>query len=99
MTTSEEIALDPKNESHWTKIRHEFRIRSDTVYLNHGSFGIALNCVRYRRDLLQKQLETQPMDFLLRSYEPLLMKAASGWPNSWAPKPTTWRLLTTQRTR
>ena len=75
MATSEEIALDPKNESHWTKIRHEFRIRSDTVYLNHGSFGIALNCVRYRRDLLQKQLETQPMDFLLRSYEPLLMKA------------------------
>ena len=75
MTTTEETALDPKNESHWTKIRHEFRIRADTVYLNHGSFGIALNRVRYRRDLLLKQLETQPMDFLLRSYEPLLTKA------------------------
>jgi len=75
MTTSEETALDPKNESHWTKIRHEFRVRSDTVYLNHGSWGIALNRVRYRRDVLLKQMETQPMDFMLRSLEPLLMKA------------------------
>ena len=75
MTTSKETVLDPQNERHWTEIRREFRVRPDTVYLNHGSFGIALNCVRHRRDVLQKQLETQPMDFLLRSYEPLLMKA------------------------
>jgi isopenicillin-N epimerase len=75
MATIEETSLDPKNESHWTSVRHEFRVRADTVYLNHGSFGIALNCVRHRRDLLLKQLETQPMDFLLRSYEPLWNKA------------------------
>lgn len=75
MTTSEETILDPKNESQWTRIRHEFRVRADTVYLNHGSFGIALNRVRYRRDTLLRQLETQPMDFFLRSYEPMLAKA------------------------
>ena len=75
MTTSPETTLDPKNESDWTKIRHEFRVRSDTVYLNHGSWAIALNRARYRRDLLLKQMETQPMDFMLRSYEPLLTKA------------------------
>ena len=75
MATIEETVLDPENESHWTRLRHEFRVRSDTVYLNHGSFGIALNCVRHRRDLLLKDLETQPMDFLLRSHEPLMAKA------------------------
>lgn len=75
MATTEKTQLDPENESHWKKFRLEFRVRPDTVYLNHGSFGIALNRVRYRRDELQRQLETQPMDFLLRSYEPLLTKA------------------------
>ena len=75
MATIEETVLDPENESHWTRLRHEFRVRSDTVYLNHGSFGIALNRVRHRRDLLLKNLETQPMDFLLRSHEPLMATA------------------------
>ncbi|QEG20969.1 aminotransferase class V-fold PLP-dependent enzyme [Mariniblastus fucicola] len=75
MNTTTESTLDPGNEAHWARFRHEFRVRADTVYLNHGSFGIALNKVRYRRDLLLRQLEIQPMDFFLRAYEPLLMAA------------------------
>jgi isopenicillin-N epimerase len=75
MTTEAKTDLDPTNENHWAKYLHEFRVRSDTVYLNHGSFGIALNCVRHRRDLLLRDLEIQPMDFYLRKYEPLLTKA------------------------
>ncbi len=75
MTTEAKTELDPTNENHWAKYLHEFRVRSDTVYLNHGSFGIALNCVRHRRDLLLRDLEMQPMDFYLRKYEPLLTKA------------------------
>lgn len=75
MTTSKETTIAPESENYWTKIRREFRVRPDTVYLNHGSWGIALNRVRIRRDQLLKQMETQPMDFMLRAYEPLLMKA------------------------
>lgn len=75
MPTVEETQLNPENESHWTRLRHEFRVRPDTVYLNHGSFGIALNRVRIRRDALLRELETQPMDFFLRQYEPLLTTA------------------------
>ncbi len=75
MTTEAETRLDPANEKQWISYLHEFRVRTDTVYLNHGSFGIALNCVRHRRDLLLRQMETQPMDFYLRKYEPLLMRA------------------------
>ena len=73
--SGETPSLDPQDESQWLRFRHEFRVRTDTVYLNHGSFGIALNGVRHRRDQLMRELETQPMDFYLRRYEPLLTKA------------------------
>ena len=75
MSDTTPIQLDPQDESQWARFRHEFHIRADTVYLNHGSFGIALNCVRHRRDELMRQLETQPMDFYLRRYEALLIDA------------------------
>ena len=75
MATAAKTALNPTNEKLWKRFLHEFRVRSDTVYLNHGSFGIALNRVRHRRDLLLRDLETQPMDFYLRKYEPLLTRA------------------------
>lgn len=67
--------LDPTNDAHWDRFLHEFRVRHDTTYLNHGSFGIALNCVRYQRDKFQRKLETQPMDFYLRKHESLLVSA------------------------
>ena len=67
--------LDPTNDGHWNRFLHEFRVRYDTTYLNHGSFGIALNCVRYQRDRILRQMEIQPMDFFLRRYEPLLRTA------------------------
>lgn len=75
MSSVELTKLDPSDESAWTRLRHEFRVRPDTVYLNHGSFGIALNCVRHRRDQLLRELESQPMDFYFRKYEPLLKQA------------------------
>ncbi len=72
-TTSE--SLDPANDSHWNRFLHEFRVRHDTTYLNHGSFGLALNCVRYARDKVLREMEIQPMDFYLRQFEPLLLAA------------------------
>lgn len=75
MKSTEEELLNPRDEKAWIPFRHEFKVRPDTVYLNHGSFGIGLNCVRHRRDSLLRQMESQPMDFYLRQYEPLLAKA------------------------
>lgn len=43
-----------------------FDIRSDTTYLNHGSFGITPTCVKQVRDEWTRKLEEQPMDFLCR---------------------------------
>ena len=45
---------------------HHFDIRSDTTYLNHGSFGITPTCVKQVRDEWTRRLEEQPMDFLCR---------------------------------
>lgn len=67
--------FDATNESHWLPFLHEFRCRTDTVYLNHGSFGLALNCVRHQRDLIVRQMEIQPMDFYVRQLEPMLIAA------------------------
>ena len=75
MKSTEEELMNPKDEKAWIPLRHEFNVRPDTVYLNHGSFGIALNRVRHRRDSLLREMESQPMDFYLRKYEPLLAKA------------------------
>lgn len=45
---------------------HHFDIRSDTTYLNHGSFGITPSCVKHVRDQWTRDLEAQPMDFFVR---------------------------------
>jgi len=49
-----------------TPFAHHFDIRSDTTYLNHGSFGITPSCVKHVRDQWTRDLEEQPMDFLCR---------------------------------
>jgi isopenicillin-N epimerase len=49
--------------SHW-------RLRPDTIYLNHGSFGPPPEPVRAVRAAWQARLDEQPMDFLVRQYEP-----------------------------
>lgn len=59
--------LDPQSPSVW---RDEFPIRSDTVYLNHGSFGPSARGVRQRQADWKRQLDEQPMDFFVRRLEP-----------------------------
>jgi isopenicillin-N epimerase len=68
-------SVDVANESDWQTFLHEFNVRTDSVYLNHGSFGIALNCVRYKRNYFTQRLDEQPMDFFIRQLEPLIADA------------------------
>ena len=50
----------------------EFDVREDTIYLNHGSFGIAPRIVRDARRNWINALDCQPMDFYVRKLEELL---------------------------
>ena len=49
--------------------RDQWSIRSDTTYLNHGSFGPTPLRVRQQQRHFQDLLEEQPMDFLIRQFE------------------------------
>ncbi|QDU29490.1 Isopenicillin N epimerase [Anatilimnocola aggregata] len=50
-------------QQHW-------RLRPDTIYLNHGSFGPPPLVVQQSRREWQQRLDEQPMDFFVRQLEP-----------------------------
>ena len=52
-----------------------WNLRSDTVYLNHGSFGPSPRSVIQARSEWQARMESQPMDFFVRLFPPALMAA------------------------
>lgn len=47
-----------------------WQLRSDTIYLNHGSFGPPPKIVQQARRDWQLRLDEQPMDFFVRQLEP-----------------------------
>ena len=57
------------SEDSWTEWRGQWRLRKDTVYLNHGSFGPAPQPVRQAQRDWQERLCQQPVDFFVRTYE------------------------------
>lgn len=67
----------PDVDEDWQDVAALFEIRSDTTYLNHGSFGISPAPVRNARNEFTRQLDLQPMDFFVRQMEPLLSEAIS----------------------
>jgi isopenicillin-N epimerase len=50
--------------------QHHWRLRPDTIYLNHGSFGPPPIPVQEARLEWQRRLDEQPMDFFVRQLEP-----------------------------
>lgn len=63
------------DDSAWAPWAEQWRIRGDTLYLNHGSFGPPPEMVRQARAVWQAQLDEQPMDFFLRRLEPAWREA------------------------
>jgi isopenicillin-N epimerase len=61
---------DSTSDAEWASWRSQWKLRSDTTYLNHGSFGPPPEPVRIERAKWQAALDEQPMDFLVRQYEP-----------------------------
>ena len=64
-----------ENDDDWRAWRDEWEIRSDTIYLNHGSFGPTPRSVRKNQLDWQLQLACQPMDFFVRRFEPAWLEA------------------------
>ena len=65
---------DITNDQHWSEFSHQWLIRPDTTYLNHGSFGPPSQFVKQKRRQWIDELDSQPMDFYCRKLEPELLK-------------------------
>ena len=68
------VTRDVTNDDHWTDFAHQWLIRPDTTYLNHGSFGPPPQYVKQNRRQWIDKLDSNPMDFYVRQLEPVLEK-------------------------
>jgi isopenicillin-N epimerase len=55
--------------------RDQFLLRDDVIFLNHGSFGACPRVVFDEYQRLQREIESQPLEFLDRRYLPRLAVA------------------------
>lgn len=78
MTAKTWLECDPLDDSAWRPLRAFWRLRGDTIYLNHGSFGPAPEPVRANQRRWKDELDAQPMDFYVRAYEPSWLTARAG---------------------
>ncbi len=69
------MPLNPADDAAWAPLKKQWILREDTTYLNHGSFGPPPAVVREMRDRWQRKLDTQPMDFFVREFEPAWLAA------------------------
>lgn len=59
----------------WRHLAAKWRIRGDTVYLNHGSFGLPPIAVQEALHRWRHRLDEQPVDFFVRQLPELLHSA------------------------
>jgi isopenicillin-N epimerase len=72
-TVDSTLCID--DDAAWQYWRDRWPIRTDTTYLNHGSFGPTPSAVRECQADWQRQLASQPMDFFVRRAEPAWLAA------------------------
>jgi isopenicillin-N epimerase len=65
-------------EFDWRSAAAEWSLRSDAIYLNHGSFGPPPRAVIAARTAIQRALDEEPMDYFVRQYEPAWFAAREG---------------------
>jgi len=63
------LAANP-SQNNW---KTAWDLRSDTIYLNHGSFGPSPRSVIEARSHWQAEMESQPMDFFVRQFSDALL--------------------------
>src|SRR5437667_1874738 len=62
--------MDPHDDAAWAQLKDRWKLHPGTIYLNHGSFGLPPNVVREARQHWQDVMDSQPMDFFVRRFEP-----------------------------
>lgn len=62
-------------ESDWSDLRADWEFRPGVTYLNHGSFGPSPAPVCEAQAEWQRRLQSNPMDFYVREYEPAYFAA------------------------
>jgi isopenicillin-N epimerase len=67
-----DIMPKPADASPWAA---QWQLRTDTIYLNHGSFGPPPEPVLAARREWQRRLDEQPMDFYVRQLTPAWLDA------------------------
>jgi len=67
--------LRPDDDAAWAPLKAFWNFRPGTTYLNHGSFGPPPRPVREARQAWQDALDSQPMDFFVRQFEPAWVAA------------------------
>jgi isopenicillin-N epimerase len=65
----------PACDEDWRDVAAQWSLREGTIYLNHGSFGVAPRCVQRTRLDWIRQFDAQPMDCFVRQLEPALLAA------------------------
>ena len=68
MYSRKSIPEGSSHAEHWS-------FREGVVFLNHGSFGACPDPVLRKRESLLRHIESDPMEFLLGEYQPLLASA------------------------
>jgi isopenicillin-N epimerase len=66
---------DPADDDAWRDLAAQWQIRADTTMLNHGSFGLCPSAVAEAQRHWLGRLQSQPMDFFVRQYEPAWLAA------------------------
>jgi isopenicillin-N epimerase len=64
------MPLDPTDDYVWEALKSHWSLHPGTIYLNHGSFGLPPIAVREARQHWQDVMDSQPMDFFVRKFEP-----------------------------
>jgi len=64
------MPFNPSDDSAWAELKAQWSLHPNTTYLNHGSFGLPPKAVREARQHWQDVMDSQPMDFFVRKFEP-----------------------------
>ncbi|QDU95096.1 aminotransferase class V-fold PLP-dependent enzyme [Lignipirellula cremea] len=75
MAMTESDTTDWLDDAPWQHWQERWRLRPGVNFLNHGSFGPSPDVVRQAQSEWTELLESQPMDFFVRTLEPAMTAA------------------------
>ncbi len=75
MFTPEPVSRERRSRLGYHELAGHWAFKEEIVFLNHGSFGACPVPVQQKREDLLRRIESDPMEFMLNEYQPLLASA------------------------